>query len=147
MKILFLPFILQAVLMAVDERIHTKRNLSLWERIGHPLDTFTVVIAFTFLALAPHTTFNLGIYIFLCIISCLFITKDEWVHQKECSPLEQWLHSVLFMLHPLVFVSAGIMWRKGYGEIFLGVLPFFVSLFMLFQIVRWSFYAKSKTNR
>jgi hypothetical protein len=147
MKTLYLPFILQAIIMAVDEHLHSKRNLPMWERIGHPLDTATVIIAFGYLAVSDYDPANLAFYILLCTFSCLFITKDEWVHKTECSSLEHWLHSLLFILHPLIFISAGLLWKNGEGEVFLSLLPFVLSLFMLYQIIRWSFYAQWKPNR
>lgn len=147
MKILYLPFILQALIMAADEYLHNKRTLPLWERIGHPLDTATVIVAFGYLAVSEYSRANLAFYILLCTFSCLFITKDEWVHKKECSSLEHWLHSLLFILHPLIFISAALLWKNRSGEVFLSLLPFVLSLFMLYQIIRWSFYAQWKPNR
>jgi hypothetical protein len=32
------------------------------------------------------------------------------VHRVRCSAAEQWLHSILFMLHPLVLASAFFLW-------------------------------------
>jgi 2-polyprenyl-6-hydroxyphenyl methylase/3-demethylubiquinone-9 3-methyltransferase len=40
----------------------------------------------------------------------LFVTKDEPAHSKYCSSGEHWLHAMLFILHPLVLLSAGLLW-------------------------------------
>ncbi len=51
---LYLPFVLQGLVMVVDEFIiHEKRGLPSWERYGHPLDSFTVLAAFLFLLNFP----------------------------------------------------------------------------------------------
>ncbi len=101
--------------MFVDEIVfHRKRGLPRWERIGHPLDTLTTALCYAWLlavpASAPHA---LIIYLALCAFSCLFITKDELVHSRLCEPLEIWLHAVLFVLHPVVFLALGLIWRSG----------------------------------
>ena len=134
--IFYIPFILQAVCMIADEFLyHEKRGLPLWEKIGHPLDTLTVLATYLYLLIGE---FNLSIYISLAAFSCLFITKDEFVHAKNCTGHEHWLHAMLFILHPLSFLSAYYL-VKG-GEInFLKVQSVVIFCFMLYQSLRWSF--------
>lgn len=44
---LFIPFPLQMICMAVDEaHFHRWRGLPRWERLGHSLDTLTVLACF-----------------------------------------------------------------------------------------------------
>ena len=110
-RFLLIPFALQALLMAVDEfYFHWQRKLPRWERIGHPLDTLTVLLCLGFLLFVRPSPLSTAIYALLCIFSCLFVTKDEWVHKQECPAGEQWLHALLFILHPLLFISAGLLW-------------------------------------
>lgn len=137
MSYLYLPFLLQGIVMGIDERLHYKRKMGKWERFGHPLDTLTVLVPFVFVNISPYSEKNLSLYIFLCTISCFFVTKDEFIHHEVCSAFEQWLHSLLFILHPLVFLSAAIMWKEG-GSSFLSLLPYLVGGFMLYQIFIWS---------
>ena len=49
----------QAALMMVDElHFHRRRGLPRWERIGHPLDTATVLVCYgTALTLSPGQTY------------------------------------------------------------------------------------------
>ena len=35
--------------------------------------------------------------------------KDEFVHSELCEPAENWLHAVLFILHPICFLSAELI--------------------------------------
>jgi hypothetical protein len=77
---------------------------------GHPLDTLTVIACFLFLVVNTFDWENLAIYVGLSVFSCLFVTKDEWIHSKECVPLENWLHALLFVLHPIILGSAGVLW-------------------------------------
>src|SRR6266511_3179227 len=107
---LFIPFTLQTFCMAVDEfYFHRRRGLPRWERLGHPLDTLTALACFVWLLSAAPSALSLSVYVCLSVFSCLFVTKDEPVHSKHCSPNEQWLHALLFSLHPLVLLSAGLL--------------------------------------
>jgi phosphatidylserine synthase len=135
---LYLPFILQGIVMSIDESIHKKRGLGLWERMGHPLDSLTVFVSLSFLALNKVSEDNMTIYVFLCLFSCLFITKDEFIHSKECSAFENWLHAVLFILHPMIFIASGILWKYYPTDEFLSVQPIVVGIFMIYQLCRWS---------
>lgn len=135
MIILYLPFILQGLCMLVDEfYFHEKRGLPKWERIGHPLDTLTVLICYAALIWGQV---DVMVYGALCAFSCLFITKDEWVHQEKCEGKEQWLHAMLFILHPLSFISAYLLILQG-EVAFLKVQVMIVFVFMLYQTLRWS---------
>lgn len=138
MNWLYLPFLLQGILMAWDEELHKRRGLGTWERLGHPLDTLTVFVPLSFVALNEYTTDRLVVFSILAGFSCLFITKDEIVHSEECTPLEHWIHSVLFVLHPIIFLCTGLLWRYDPGNEFLDYQPLIVGLFMTYQVTRWS---------
>lgn len=138
MNALYIPFILQGILMGVDERIHMKRGLGLWERLGHPLDSLTVFVPLAFIAIKECTQETLTIYIILASFSCLFVTKDEFVHSHECAGFENWLHAILFVMHPVVFLCAFLLWRDHPEDQFIHFQPLVVGIFMLYQILRWS---------
>ena len=111
LALLLSPFLIQAGLMFFDEfYFHHKRGLPLWERIGHPLDTLTVIACFGFLLANTYTSSNLTIYIGLVIFSSIFITKDEFIHHENSVAKEQWLHSVLFVVHPIIFTISILYW-------------------------------------
>ena len=129
---------LQAAAMLVDEAyFHRRRELPRWERIGHPLDTLTIVICLGFLLAATPSSTTLAIYAGLAIASCLFVTKDEFVHAKLCGGGEQWLHGVLFVLHPIVLAAFAGMWWTGRTGPLVGQLVVTV-LFMTYQVVYWN---------
>ena len=138
MIVLYAPFILQGLLMGIDEQFHVKRGLGLWERIGHPMDTMTVLIPFTFVAMNDYSEYRLKIFIILAVFSSLFITKDEIIHSEVCSKVECWLHALLFIVHPMIFVSTAILWKDHPENQFLIVQPVFVGIFLIYQILRWS---------
>ena len=141
----FLPFAIQGIVTLVDEfYFHRKRGLPLWEIFGHPLDTLTVLICFLFIILADPNETNVKIYIALCFFSCLFITKDEFIHSVKCKPFENWLHSILFILHPIVFLSAGFFWKNQVYSIFLKAQLSIVFIFMLYQVLYWRIRGKNK---
>lgn len=157
-----LPFFLQALAIAFDEGyFHYKRGLPLWERIGHPVDTFSVLICFGMVLFVPFSLKTLYIYIFLALLSCLLVTKDEFVHKDHCPAAENWLHAILFTLHPITLTCAGLIWpvvqgvevspwiadwliEKGSLQRFLFVQFGLMTLFLFYQILFWNFLWKNK---
>ena len=101
-----LPFALQAVGMVFDEGyFHIRRGLPRWERIGHPIDTGSVLICMAFVLFVPFSATALAVYIALASFSSILVTKDEFVHKEHCPATENWLHAVLFTLHPVALLS------------------------------------------
>ncbi len=125
--------------MVVDEfYYHKQRGLPLWEKIGHPLDTLTVLACFTCTSLYPPTEALLSVFIGMSAFSCLFVTKDEYVHHLYCSAGEQWMHSLLFILHPWCLLLAGWMWRLGGFENILTSQTLLLFIFMIYQTIYWN---------
>ena len=145
-RFLLLPFGLQMLCMAFDELyFHRRRGLPRWERIGHPLDTLTVLLCLLWLVSVPPGPGAVAAYAGLAIFSCLFVTKDERVHLSHCCAAEQWLHALLFTLHPLVLLSAGLLWPAAHGIRYAGnertlltALCAVVFGFGMFQFIYWN---------
>ena len=97
--------------MAGDELwFHRKRGLPRWERIGHPLDTLTVILCLLWILWVRPSRPAVAAFAGLAIVSCLFVTKDESIHWRYCTAAEQWVHAILFILHPVVLASAAFLW-------------------------------------
>jgi hypothetical protein len=142
--LLLAPFVLQGALILIDELyFHRQRGLPAWERWGHPLDTLSVLMPIGFLLLASPSIRNLGIYIGLAIFSCLFVTKDEFVHTELCGKAERWLHANLFLLHPVVFFCAGLLWWRGEMPWMIPLEALLLGLFAHYQLIYWGILAKS----
>src|SRR4051812_20695940 len=93
-----LVFAFQGAVLGTDEfRFHRARGLPRWERWGHPLDTLSLLLCLAVALLPPPRGPWTGVYLGLAIVSCLTVTKDEWVHAQVCPPVEHWLHAVLFL--------------------------------------------------
>ena len=144
-NLIFIPSFLQGLAMFFDEfYFHRKRGLPLWERIGHPLDTLTVLTCFAWLILMPLQPSSLLNWVGWVSFSCLWVTKDEWIHHRSCSTGEVWLHSVLFILHPICLLSVGWMaWNGGY-EWFIKLQTFLLIVFMIYQFTYWNLLWKPK---
>lgn len=151
LALLISPFLIQAAMTFFDEfYFHHKRGLPLWERLGHPLDTITVLACYLFVVTREPTATNIKIYIALVVFSCIFITKDEFVHTTECKATEQWLHSMLFVTHPLILVILSLYWFKAQGlflvtesefllfQKFIKGQVILVSIFLTYQILYWN---------
>jgi hypothetical protein len=111
LSLILAPFFFQGGLMFFDEfYYHRIRGLPLWEVWGHPLDTLTVLSCYLFIFNNPLNSNNVRIYIGLVTVSCLFVSKDEFVHSELCSPGEQWLHALLFIIHPITLGLLGFLW-------------------------------------
>lgn len=157
-----LPFAIQTLAMAFDEGyFHIRRGLPKWERIGHPLDTLTVLICTGYILFVPFSTKALIVYIFLAAFSSIFVTKDEFVHKDHCPASENWLHALLFTLHPIILTCAGFIWPVAQGvevtpwiakwldnpemlALFLRMQFGATALFMIYQIVFWNVIWKNK---
>jgi hypothetical protein len=157
---LLIPFILQMICIAADEfYFHRRRWLPRWERLGHPLDTLSMLACLIWLLTAPLSALSASAYIGLSLFSCLFVTKDEPVHNKRCSPHEQWLHALLFILHPLVLLSAGLLWPAwrrqtlsfihytGFEREFLVGYTILTLFFGIYQLIYWNVIWPSATSQ
>lgn len=154
--LLLLPYFVQAFLITFDEwYFHIKRGLPKWERIGHPIDTFSIVLCLLVPLCFSLTKSTLTLYVVLCVVSCLLVTKDEFVHKHHCPAAENWVHALLFLNHPLLLTATGLIWSLYAGSplLFLqGCVPYssflhaflkvqccIACLFMLYQIIYWNF--------
>ena len=138
------PFLIQAPLIVCDEWLfHRKRDLPKWERLGHPLDTLSVLVALLLPAYFSYSPFLLKVYIALSILSCLMVTKDEWVHKHHCPAAEHWVHALLFLNHPILLAAGGFLWASdvNWAAPFLKTQTLFAFLLMSYQVVYWNFYA------
>lgn len=139
-------FILHSLGMLADEAwFHRRRGLPRWERLGHPLDTLTVLLCYALALGLPGTRGNLEVYLAAAAFSTLFVTKDEWVHARACTGGEMWLHAVLFALHPLLLGLAGAFmmgFGSGSGRAlfggFLAVQTGLTAIFLGYQLLYWN---------
>ena len=146
--LLISPFLLQGLAISFDEfYFHHKRGLGWWERLGHPLDTIALLICYSFSQNSAPSSENILIFIFLSIFSSLLITKDEFVHNAECGPMEQWLHSILFIIHPVNLIVLGLVWTNSLSLNLENLILInnlikgqfiFMCLFLSYQILYWS---------
>jgi len=157
-----LPFALQALAIAIDEGyFHVRRGLPKWERIGHPLDTLSVIICMGYVLFVPFSGKALALYIALAVFSSILVTKDEFIHKDHCPASENWLHAVLFILHPITLACAGFIWpvvqevevtpwiarwlnNKDQLSFFLQVQFAAMTFFLVYQIVFWNMVWKDK---
>lgn len=145
MNWVWLVFGIQALLMAVDEGyFHRRRGLPRWERIGHPIDTASVLLV---QGAILFTDWSVATLVVLAVLSTLMVTKDEWIHHKECEATETWLHSLLFVIHP---VYLGLWIELAYQDRVLDhrtelTLIWTATLMVgLFQILYWNLPLKRK---
>jgi hypothetical protein len=136
---------LQGLIMVFDEFVfHRRRGLPAFERWGHVADTSLFLLALLLPALAAPTPLWLGFYAFFAIASCLFITKDEWIHASACSGAEQWCHAMLFVLHGPILLTAGLVWYLAPHHFALKMLPPIVLIWGLYQHLYWNVYHERK---
>ena len=153
----FLPFALQTLAIVFDEfYFHHKRGLPKWERIGHPIDTLSVLACFAIVLFVPFDSKLIPAYAILSFFSCLLVTKDEFVHKEHCTAEESWLHSLLFINHPIVLILLGFFWPLFHEqpsllnlfeyqemlEIFVQFQAGSTLIFFLYQVIYWNFYVK-----
>ena len=124
--------------MFIDEiHFHRQRGLPRWERVGHPIDTLSVLLCYGVALTRPPSNAALTVYAALATLSCILITKDEFVHSRRCLPAEQWIHSLLFVLHPIVLGAAALLWFKQEPAI-LWVQFALTLAFGCYQLLYWN---------
>lgn len=124
--------------MLVDELyFHRRRGLPRWERLGHPIDTASVLACYLLALVARPTPQALGVYVLLAVGSCLLVTKDELVHARHCTPTEHWLHAVLFILHPVVLGSVAALWLAQ-ARTLIVVQTLLTFAFGCYQLIYWN---------
>jgi len=146
---LALPNLIAAVLMILDEVFfHRRRGLPKWERIGHPLDTLTLLVCYAVAIFVKADWYPLVIYTVLGIFSCVFITKDETIHTEHCDAKENHLHALLFVVHPFLLISIFVLWffpNIGGATHLLWAQAALTLLFGIYQLIYWNFfYAERK---
>ena len=145
--ILMIPFLIQGLLIFIDEfYFHHKRGLPTWEVWGHPLDTFTIALPIGIATFIPYSSTMLYIYIVLSIFSCIFVTKDEFVHARLCAAMEHWLHAMLFVLHPIVFFASALFWMTYEAKWILKIQLFMLLSFMIYQVLFWRSHARQQRD-
>lgn len=156
-----IPFFLQAIAILFDEGyFHWKRGLPKWERIGHPLDTLSLVVCLAMTVFVTFTPTALKLYAGLAVFSCLMVTKDEFVHKHHCPGAENWLHALLFLLHPITLTMAALIWPVTQGievtpwvnawlnepqllKWFLDIQTLLITVFFFYQLIFWNFIWKN----
>ncbi len=129
---------LQAALMIVDERVfHRARTLGEWESWGHVADSAVFAAALAPAALLAPTRGAALLYAALAAASTVLVTKDEWIHARECGGTEQWLHALLFVLHPCVLLAVGALWARGEDGLLRAGLPAVVAAYSFYQWLYW----------
>ena len=130
--------LLQAALMLVDERVfHRERALGQWESWSHVADSAAFAAALAPAALLAPTQGAALAYAALALASTALVTKDEWIHARECGGTEQWLHALLFALHPCVLIAIGASWARGEGGLLRAGLPVAVAGYSFYQWRYW----------
>jgi hypothetical protein len=133
------PLVIQALAMLVDEAFyHRRRGLPRWERIGHPIDTLTVLACYAWLLSVRPSPSHALAYGILAALSSLFVTKDEAVHSRRCSAGEHWVHALLFVLHPVVFLAAGALWWTGRCRLVVVAGAGLTAAFGAYQLLYWN---------
>lgn len=145
--LLLAPLFVQGILMMVDEfYFHHQRGLPKWEVFGHPLDTITVATPLAIAYFADFSDELVTPYALLSLFSCIFVVKDELVHKDLCSRGEMLLHALLFILHPLVFLSVFYLWQNQSVFLFgisiahtsiIGGQLLMTVLFLVYQLIYW----------
>lgn len=139
------PFVVQGLVMTVDEfYCHRRRVLRRWERVGHPIDTLVFALCLAFLVFVAPSSAALWGYAGLSVFSCLMISKDEWQHQELCSGFENWLHALLFILHPVVLIWAGYLWFFGGADWVLRASLGLTLGFFVYQTLYWNVWRRDQ---
>lgn len=131
-----IAFLVQAMIIIFDEfYFHRARFLPRWELVGHPIDTFCLLFfLLTIQTISRDSSMGLPAVIMTGVISCLVITKDEWVHKKHATGTESWLHALLFVIHPVVVGAFFLLWWSSEGAGLMRLATGAVALHFFYQV-------------
>jgi 2-polyprenyl-6-hydroxyphenyl methylase/3-demethylubiquinone-9 3-methyltransferase len=128
----------QAALMLADEfAFHRARTLGEWESWGHVADSAVFAATLLLPALAAPAGRAVPIFVAAAIFSTVLVTKDQWIHARECGGGEHWVHALLFSLHPCVLIAFAALWARGEGAAARFALPAIVAGFSVYQWAYW----------
>jgi len=128
----------QTGLMLVDESVyHRRRGLGVWESWGHAADSVAFAAALAPAALLAPTRGAALLFTALAVFSAALVTKDEWIHARECVPAEHWVHSLLFVMHPCVLIAVAALWARGEGRLLRLGLPALALGYAGYQWLYW----------
>lgn len=158
---IFMLIFLHGACMLFDEFFfHHKRKLPKWERIGHPIDTLFFILCYCIIIFLPISNTTILLYFIFSVLSCLIITKDEFIHLKNCCTYEQYLHAILFVLHPIILIVLFCSWVNFsttelviFRQINLPHLKYLIAaqfglavIFFFYQIIYWNIIFKDEKN-
>jgi hypothetical protein len=136
---------LQGIIILFDELFfHRRRGLGAFERWGHVADSVLYAAALGVTIFFPPEGKAMLAFMGLAFLSCLLVTKDEWIHAAECSGGEHWCHSILFLLHGMALVIASFLWQDDPESWPLRVMPLLVLGWGGYQFLFWNVYWKLK---
>ena len=108
--------IIHGILLNIDEHIfHKKRGINKIE-LWNALFDMALFIAPIFIAL--FTKFSYWwekVFIAFCMASCLSIAKNELFY-KGLDVKERLVHSLLYVLHPVILYAYYISWQTNYFD-------------------------------
>ena len=112
--LLFL-IILHVIIFHIDEYyFHRKRALCRKEVLGMFLDGALYLPPLVIASFAPYNdTWNV-VFISFAVLSCISISKNEWFYKDDLSLKERWVHSVLYILHPILLYGFYHSWINNY---------------------------------
>ena len=112
--LLFL-MILQVVIFHVDEYyFHRKRTLSRKEAVGMFIDGALYLPPIVIASFAPFSDFWKTVYIVFSILSCLSIIKNEMFYEHDVTKKERLVHSILYVLHPILLYTFYFSWKGNF---------------------------------
>ncbi|MCB0413398.1 MAG: hypothetical protein KDD50_03635, partial [Bdellovibrionales bacterium] len=107
--------ILQLILFHLDEYyFHRKRGLSRPEIVSALMDGFFYLLPLAIAIFCSFTIFWQWIYIFLAILSCLSVVKNEWFYPVVMDRNEKLVHAGLYLLHPILLYTFYLSWDQDF---------------------------------
>lgn len=148
-----LTTITHALLFMYDEYfLHKKRGLSRKEINSGIVDGLIFLILICFTIFTQYTPLLAGVYIFLSVISCGLIVKNEFFYPEQLTRNERLVHAALYVFHPLILFAFYISWKMdfftsniAYWMLQLGYLALAFKA-VSFHIIYWN-YVHDRPNK
>jgi hypothetical protein len=118
-------FAVYGLILFIDEfAFHRRKGLA--ERRSQALDTFWMAACAGVVSFVEYGDMPRLVFGGLSLISMIWMTRNQFEHARHATPGEHYLHSLQFVLHPILLITLMAVWQfiDGAGLVVGMVLPF-----------------------
>jgi hypothetical protein len=142
-----------ALFMGDEYLFHKKRGLTRAEINNSLVDGALFLVPLVISIFFPFTIITKWIFLTTAFLSCISIVKNELFYHELCVR-ERLIHSLLYVLHPIILYSFYISWSQNYFHDYPNfwmiqlIYIFFGTKTLAYRIIYWNYiFEPEKLNK